>query len=610
MRAIILAAGFGRRMQPLTDHVHKALLPVGPTTILSRIVEGLTSIGVTEQFVVTGYREEEVRLYCLEKHPEVRFTFIHNDRFDTTNNIVSLAMALEKMPLDEDVVLVESDLLFDRSVLEALITTAAENIALVDKWRPGMDGTVVSVEGGLISQVFPPHLQSDQFRLDDKYKTLNIYRFHHAFCRDIFQPLLSCYANIIDDNCYYELVLGMLVNMQRQRIRAAIVQGSKWAEVDDPNDLASARFTFEPEARKGLLDRAAGGYWNFDVLDFHFIRNMHFPTDGMLAALRQALPALVRNYGSRQEILDEKLAWFLKVPAARVTMLSGASQIFPMLPALLGVDATEVLCPTPSFGEFARVYPERKTYADNRRIAWSEIDAKAAGDGTRAMAARLVVFVNPNNPTGTTLSTEAIHAFAKRNAHQQILVDESFIDYCDERSVMSRLEDEALENVLVIRSLGKSHGVPGLRLGFAYSTNGALLARLHKLLPIWSLASPAEHLLELLLKSRPELANSLERTKRDREDLALVLGQVPGVAEVTTGGANFVLARLGGGPATATRAADRLIAQHNIYVKDLSGRMTPDAAWLRLAVRLPHEHRRLASALGEVLNQLAEKGGE
>jgi histidinol-phosphate/aromatic aminotransferase/cobyric acid decarboxylase-like protein len=155
----------------------------------------------------------------------------------------------------------------------------------------------------------------------------------------------------------------------------------------------------------------------------------------------------------------------------------------------------------------------------------------------------------------------------------------------------------------VLRSLGKSHGVPGLRLGFAYSTDEALLARLRKLLPIWSLASPAEHLLELLLKSRPELAASLERTRRDREDLASVLAAVPGVVEVRSGGANFVLARLEGPPARASEIGDRLIAKHNIYVKELGGRMTPDAAWLRLAVRLPHEHRRLAAALAAVLGE-------
>ncbi len=456
MRAIILAAGFGRRMQPLTDRIHKALLPVGPTTILSRIVEGLSSIGVTEQLIVTGYRQGDVRAYCAEKHPEVRFRFIHNERFDTTNNIVSLSLALDQMELDQDVILVESDLLFDRSVLEQLKSDGAENIALVDKWRPGMDGTVVAIEDGLISQVFPPHLQGEQFRFDDKYKTLNIYRFHKAFCRDVFRPLLSCYANIIDDNCYYELVLGMLVNMQRQPIRAAVVEGSKWAEVDDPNDLASARFTFEPEARKKLLDRAAGGYWSFDLLDFHFIRNMHFPTDAMLAALRQALPALVRQYGSGRRSSIRSWPGSSSSRPSGSSRSSGASQLFPLLPALLGDGAA--LCPSPTFGEFARAFPTRQVYTDSCLVDWAEVEEKAK-------SARTVVFVNPNNPTGTTLSTAAIHAFAKRNPDKQVLVDESFIDFCDETPVMHLLEAEPLQNVLVLRSLGSRTGCPGCGSG-------------------------------------------------------------------------------------------------------------------------------------------------
>jgi hypothetical protein len=178
----------------------------------------------------------------------------HNARYAETNNVVSLSLALDRMTYDEDVLLIECDLLFDVELLRRLVRAPMGNVALVDRFRSGMDGTVVAVDEGIITHVFPPHLQGPDFSYGDKFKTLNIYRFDRDFCRATLQPLLSCYANFIDGNCYYELVLGMLVNMQRQRIAAEIVDGSYWTEVDDPNDLAVARFHFEP----GTAARAAG----------------------------------------------------------------------------------------------------------------------------------------------------------------------------------------------------------------------------------------------------------------------------------------------------------------------------------------------------------------
>ena len=303
LTAVILAAGYGRRMRPLTDECHKTLLTIGGTTILGRILDGLSELGVDDILVVTGYREPDIRGFVAEHRASATVRFVHNDRYDSTNNIVSLALAFAELDFTRDLILIESDLIFDPSVLEALLIPGDDNLALVDRFRAGMGGTVVAVEDGLVSQVFPPHLQGRQFRYDDKFKTLNIYRFNRVFCRERFGPLLECYANFIDGNAYYELVLGMLVNMQRERIRAIEVQGD-WAEVDDPNDLEMARYVFEPGNRVELLDHAAGGYWSFDVLDFHYLRNMHFPPDAVMAAMRDALPQVLLNYGSRQDVLD------------------------------------------------------------------------------------------------------------------------------------------------------------------------------------------------------------------------------------------------------------------------------------------------------------------
>jgi histidinol-phosphate/aromatic aminotransferase/cobyric acid decarboxylase-like protein/choline kinase len=585
MRAIILAAGIARRMLPLSEHRHKALLPIGDTTVLGRIIDGLLELEVRDIAIVTGHRADELRAFVSGRNPALPIRWIHNPRYAETNNIVSLSLALEQLPSDEDIILIESDLLFDAGLLKSLLLPGDDNLALVDRYRPGMDGTVVSVSGNYIAGVFPPHLQGADFRHDDKFKTLNIYRFNRDFVEKRFRPLLSCYANLIDGNVYYELVLGMLVNMQRERIRAVVVE-EKWAEIDDPNDFASARFVFEPQQRLKILQRGSGGYWNFDVLDFAYLRNMHFPTDGMLAALRQALPQLLRNYGSSQEVLDEKLSWHLRCTPGRAVALHGASQIYPWLPSLLQSD--EMLAPWPTFGEYKRIFPRQQRYADAPGVDLSLLESSQS---------QTIVFVNPNNPTGTTLSSRWIYGFASQRPHQTIIVDESFIDFCEEPSMVSLLEEQPLENVLVVKSLSKTLGVPGIRLGYAYSCSTSMTKRIREQVPIWNLGAPAEFYLELLLKFRPELAASLARTAQDRDDLLARLRALPEIERVFPSGGDFLLARL---RVEAPTLVSRLLEKHRIYVKDVSDRFA-SGSWVRFAVRLPAEHARLCAAISEVM---------
>ena len=224
MQALILAAGFGRRMRPLTDNRHKTLLPISGGTIIDRIVEGLEARSVTPITIVTGYRDDELKGHLAERFPSLDIRYVHNAVYETTNNIHSMALAFEEMEFDDDVVLIESDLIYEPRILDRLLNSTHDNVALVDRYRAGMDGTVVTVgESGLISQVIPPALQSSDFSFADKYKTLNIYRFSASFCRNSLQKLLTYYARTFDDNCYYELILGILIYMQQAQIHAEIV---------------------------------------------------------------------------------------------------------------------------------------------------------------------------------------------------------------------------------------------------------------------------------------------------------------------------------------------------------------------------------------------------
>jgi histidinol-phosphate/aromatic aminotransferase/cobyric acid decarboxylase-like protein/choline kinase len=598
MQAIILAAGYGRRMRPLSDQTHKALLPIGPTTILARIIDALSEIDVETITIVTGYRAGDIERYVRERYSGMRLQFVNNARYDTTNNIVSLSMGLEQMQLDDDLILVECDLLFEPRLLRRLLRPDAGNIALVDHYRTGMDGTVVSVSDGLVRAVFPPHMQGPDFLYGDKYKTLNIYRFKRDFCVNTLGPLIRVYANQVDANSYYELVLGMLTHLPAHQIAAEVVQDEQWAEVDDPNDLTVARFQFEPDRRPEILDRSFGGQWSLDVLDFSFMRNSYFPTEGMLAAMRHALPGLVKRYGSTQAVLNEKLGWFLGRDPARLQTLHGGTQAFPILRELF--DGRTICVPTPTFGEYRR-FDNTLRYEDGPGVDLAEL-ARAAE------AADVVVVVNPNNPTGTTLPAEEIHALAAQHPSKSFLIDESFSGFSLERSIESLLEHTPLYNVHVLVSLSKALGVPGLRIGYVYSRSADFIDQVGRRVPIWNMNSIAEHFLELLLKFRPELEFSFQQTMRDRESLREALQLLPGIAEVYASGGDFLLVRLDAPAQTAGTLRRLLLAEAAIEIKDVSTRFPGGSSYLRLAVRKSDENRLLTDALRDWLPEAIRQG--
>ncbi|MBP2371230.1 aminotransferase class I/II-fold pyridoxal phosphate-dependent enzyme [Pseudonocardia parietis] len=592
MKALILAAGYGQRMRPLTENRHKTLLTIGGRTIIDRILHGLRLHGITEVFIVTGYRAEELVEHVRDNHPDFAFTFVHNERFDKTNNIFSMALAFEQITFDSDLLLIESDLIYEPAVLDRIMKCSYENVALVDRYRPGMDGTVVALTAdNVVSNVIPPSQQPANFDFSDKYKTLNIYKFSRDFCATTLHRLLTTYARLIDDNCYYEMVLGMLVYMQQAEIHGEVIESELWSEVDDPTDLRLAEFKFTPSARYGILESSWGGSWDLGVLDFAFIRNMYFPTPAMFSEMRFHLPELLQNYGSTQTVLNTKLSWALRWPDGRTHLLSGASQCYPWLKTWFA--GKKVLTPEPTFGEYTRIFPDADRYADGPGVDWAELER-------RASAAEVVVFVNPNNPSGTTLDSNCIAEFARSNPDKVVIVDESFIEFSGQQPLAEIVHREDIMNVLIIKSLSKSLGVPGLRLGALLTLDPGLTARIADETPIWSANSMAENFLDIMLKHRPALHQSFRRTVADRDDLSAMLARLPIVEQVFPSGANFVLARLTTSPQVTGELTARLVEKRLIHVKDVSQKFRTGDGYWRVAVRTPADHDRLRDAVSQL----------
>ena len=591
MKAVILAAGYGGRMSPLTKEIHKTLLKVNGERIMDLIIKSLIDNSIKDIVIVTGYKKEQLKNHLINNFNDIPFQFIHNEKYATTNNIFSLALAFEQIKFDKDIIMIESDLIYSSDVIEKAINSKFKNLALISPYKIGMDGTVVEVLDDKIIGLYPPHLQGENFNLFDKFKTLNIYKFSKEFCKNEFKKLLVYYAKSIDDNCYYELILGILIYMQRQEIFCEIVPNEKWVEVDDPNDLIGAEFHFNKKNRISILEHSFGGYWNYDIIDFCFIRNMYFPTKSMMAEMKNNLPFLLENYGSKQKVLNEKLSYVLQYNKENLIALNGAAQIYPIISEI--IKNQEILIPNPGFGEYERLFNVEDTYIDNGDVNYNLIERKVKKNSN-------IVFVNPNNPTGTMLKTSWILKMIDTYPNKFFIVDESFIEFSDESSIINYLEDSSRDNVIVIRSMSKTYGLPGVRLGFIYSCNKKLISNIYSKIPIWNLNSLTEFFMEIILKNKRALEKSIEKTKIDRESFINSLNNLEFVEKVYNSGANFILFKTNS-KLSNIDVSNYLIQNHLIYIKDVSSKFDSKTnTYFRVAVRNPKENNLLIKILQNI----------
>jgi choline kinase len=223
--AVILVAGVGSRLRPITDSRPKALAPVGDETILGRAVRLLLEFGVSRLVLATGYLAAEVS-YC------------PNPRYDSTQNSVSLALCREAVG-ERSFFKLDGDVVFDLELLERIAAPRAELSAGVDSSRKlDAEAMKVVVEGTLIRRF------GKGVPLDESHgESIGIERIDASASRKLFDALEERVAAGVT-NLYYEDVYSQLIAEGQLVAEVADVSGLRWTEVDTFEDLESARRLF------------------------------------------------------------------------------------------------------------------------------------------------------------------------------------------------------------------------------------------------------------------------------------------------------------------------------------------------------------------------------
>jgi histidinol-phosphate/aromatic aminotransferase/cobyric acid decarboxylase-like protein/CTP:phosphocholine cytidylyltransferase-like protein len=600
-RAIILAAGKGTRLQPLTADLPKCLVEVDGTPLLMRALDALASQGVDEAVIVVGYGGDTIRERIGKSYAQLAIQYVEAPLYETTNNIQSLWDA--RRFLDQDVLLLEADVAFDPDVLGELLRTPGSSAA-VASFQRSLSGTVVQQDDD--HQITSFTLGSEQgpgFDLDSALKTVNIYLLRQDDLRDVLEPCL-CRA-IADEHVdrYYETVFqDCVANGTLSGMTAVDVSAYRWYEVDDHRDLDTANFLFmDRDAQYDRIQYLHGSYWRYGFVDHSYLYNMHFPPPAMMQVFHDDLHEVVTNYPVGQQELARLVADWNGADPDLLAVANGAAELIKILGNQF---IQRMTIPTPSFNEYESVVPAEGLNRFPLDPATFELDVDAFAESAIAWGSDAAVIVTPNNPTALSVTRPELHQTLQRleAANCRLIVDESFIEFArdgEQNGVEDAIENHP--NLVVIKSLSKVFGIAGLRIGYLLSADREFIDAVRAALPIWNINGLAEEFLRTVGRYRADFAASCEVTRTSCDSLYEDLRGLTDLEPIRPD-ANFILARLAEGQASAPEIAHRLYVEHNILIKDCASKSMPDAdRYLRIASRTPQENRVLVEALATVL---------
>ena len=583
MQAVILAAGMGKRLKELTSSNTKCMVKVNGVPLIDRMLGQLDKKGLSRIVIAVGYMKDKLIEHISSLNISTPVEYIENSIYEKTNNIYSLWLCRECLCI-EDTILLESDLIFEDSVIDLVMNADEESIALVDKYESWMDGTCVKLSENNRIVSFVPGKNFRYDEINSYYKTVNIYKFSAAFSKNFYVPFLEAYCKALGNNEYYEQVLKVIAMVDDSEIVAKQLDGQRWYEIDDIQDLDIAESMFNPdeEDRTAMLQQRFGGYWRYPkLLDFCYLVNPYFPPERMMDEIKANFARLITHYPSGQQVNSLLAAKNFGIKKEYIAVGNGAAELISSLMTILHGKAGII---RPTFEEYANRYAEDTVVftPQTEDFSYSADDITEFFDNSDIS---FLILINPDNPSGNYIPLKDLKKLIRWAEKKEIklVVDESFVDFSEEGSTLIS-NDILSENphLYVIKSISKSYGVPGLRLGVFASSDTKAVETVRKKISIWNINSFAEFYMQIQEKYHSDYTESLRCIIAERKRFCTMLEKT-GVLRVFPSQANYVMAEIINGM-TAKQITQRLL-RDNILIKDLSEKIGGSRQFVRIAVR-------------------------
>ena len=582
----------------------KCMVKINGITLIERMLRQLDRYGMDRIIIVTGYKGDILKDYVQNLRINTPVVFVDNSDYRHTNNIYSLWLTREFLE-EMDSLVLESDMIFEDRVIEKMLAIDNGCGTFVARPRPWMDGSIVKLDkdNNIVYFVDDEEVK----RIDPSYyhKIVSIYKFKKRYVSEKYMTYLNEYVKKNKDNNLYESLLKVIDLDVEKKIPAEILDEEQWYEINDIQDMdiAESMFADGNEKVRKYLQRY-GGYWRYPAMrDFCYLVNPYFPNERFMNEMKSNFDVLVREYPSGMAVNSLLAGHFFGVRTENICVGNGTAELIKSLMENISGNIGMVY---PTFEE----YPHRKKdvevipyYVVDKDFDYSVDDIMSYYEGKDISA---IVLVNPDNPSGHFISKKDILRLEDwcRSKGRKLIVDESFIDFVEDDEWHTLLDMEVLLNhpsLIVLKSISKSFGVAGLRLGVIATADTDLIAFMKKDVAIWNINSFAEYYLQIIEKYRDDYYEAMEKFKEVRRRYLDKLSKIKGF-KVYPSQANYVMCHIENS-VTSTELADILLNRYNVLIKNLASKEGLNKGnYVRLSVKSDEENDYIVNALMEIFN--------
>lgn len=395
-------------------------------------------------------------------------------------------------------------------------------------------------------------------------------------------------------------MLRVITLLDNSDLKALPVGKEKWYEIDDVQDLDIAETIFaEDEEMLRRYNFRYGGHWRFPKMtDFCYLVNPYFPTEQMKAEMKANFDTLLTEYPSGMYVNSLLAGKCFGVRRQHIVAGNGAAEL---IKSLMEQAAGKTGVVYPTFEEYPNRLDKSAIVAftpQNADLSYTASDLMeffADKDISR------LLLINPDNPTGNFIPANGVKELCRWCAGRGIMLiaDESFVDFSDDFERNTLLSDDILEanpNLVVIKSISKSYGVPGLRLGVLASADEALIDRIKKDVSIWNINSFAEFYMQIYNKYQTAYKEACHKFTIERARFRKRLQEV-GWLRVLPSQANYFCCEITS-RFTSHELSKMLLSQFNIMIKDCDSKTgLRGRNFIRISVRGTADNDRLVEAL-------------
>lgn len=346
-----------------------------------------------------------------------------------------------------------------------------------------------------------------------------------------------------------------------------------------------------------------GGYWRFpEMLDYCYLVNPYFNRSAIIKEMQDFFPILVSEYPSGMGVNSSLASECWGIKQEHIVVGNGATELIKAL--MENIDGRLGVV-RPTFEEYPNRMPAERVETFVPQNDMFRYNAEDLIEYFNEHQVDSLLLINPDNPSGNFIPVEGIHKLAQWCENNGIffILDESFVDFSVGYEFNTFLKNEILEkypHMSVMKSISKSYGVPGLRLGILCSADEKLIAKMKKQVSIWNINSFAEFFMQIYPKYRKDYKFACNQFIKSREDFEKELKKIPFIKVMPSQANYFFIEVLP--PYKPLELCAILLKKYNILASAcLAKKGIEPNRYMRIAVRSHVDNENFIEALKELI---------